>query len=80
MRFRNTCRGAGLVDSEPEAGDGTLEHRVGVGRGERRSPRADSRHRQEILDQALHPDRAVHGERDELVGIAIELPPVALGQ
>src|SRR2546421_2586470 len=71
---------ARLIDRELEVRERAVEHRVHISRREPRAAGANPRERQQILDQALHPERAVERVADELVRVGVELPLVTLAE
>ena len=69
---------ASLLDRELEVRQRAVEHGVHFSRSERGTPRADPGERQQVLDQPLHPNRAVERVSDEFVGVGVEFPLVSL--
>ena len=76
--------GSGWHDGRPGGFDGRLEvgkhplqDRVRIHRLARSGLGADAREHQQIIDELLHPGRAIDGVVDELVRVGVEFALVA---
>ena len=69
---------AALFDRHAQILERVLHDRVAIGRRERLGLRAEPRVGEQIIDQRLHALGAVDRITDELVGVGVELAPVAL--
>src|SRR2546427_62363 len=70
-------QGARLPDGNAQIRPHGAQHSVDVYRLHRLSPGADARELQEVVDESLHPNRAVHREVDERASLVVELFTVA---
>ena len=72
--------GTRLDDDPVEVGQGGTHQCCAVDRPPHQHAGARPRVGEQVVDEHLHPGGTVHGERDEFVGVGVELAPVAVGQ